>query len=199
MHLQENLTFDHCPGLFTSFDLCTCKVKSWNVIRFRKKIHYLSFKLDLWVAQYPLHHVTYSGTKFEVATSNSLQGDAFTRKNINDLLPWGQGHKQCCPVPSTSCDLFRYKVWSSYVWGFRRRCIYKKIHSLTFDLDLWVNVTWNVGQYPVQSLKLLPLAVSEKVHLQEKMFFDLDLHMKSCPVPSTSCDLSRFKVWSCYV
>ena len=33
-------------------------------------------------AQYPLHHVTYSGTKFEVATSNGLGGDAFTRKNI---------------------------------------------------------------------------------------------------------------------
>ena len=28
------------------------------------------------VAQYPLHHVTYSATKFEVATSNSLGGYA---------------------------------------------------------------------------------------------------------------------------
>ena len=33
-------------------------------------------------AQYPLHHVTYSGIKFEVATSNSLVADAFTRKYI---------------------------------------------------------------------------------------------------------------------
>ena len=44
------------------------------------------FDLDLWakvtqdVAQYPLHHVTYSDSKFEVATSNSLGGDAFTSK-----------------------------------------------------------------------------------------------------------------------
>ena len=44
------------------------------------------FDLDLWVkvtqnvAQYPLHHVTYSATKFEVATSNGLGGDTFTRK-----------------------------------------------------------------------------------------------------------------------
>ena len=42
------------------------------------------FDLDLGVkvtqdcAQYHLHHVTYSNTKFEVDTSNSLGGDAFT-------------------------------------------------------------------------------------------------------------------------
>ena len=47
------------------------------------------FDLDLGVevtrnvAQYPLHHVTYSGTKFEVATSNGLGGDTFTR-NVTD-------------------------------------------------------------------------------------------------------------------
>ena len=41
---------------------------------------------DLWVkvtqnvAQYPLHHVTYSATKFEDATSNRLGGDSITRK-----------------------------------------------------------------------------------------------------------------------
>ena len=33
-----------------------------------QEIHYLT----VWnVAQYPLHHVTYSATKFEVAMSNS--------------------------------------------------------------------------------------------------------------------------------
>ena len=42
----------------------------------------VSVKQD--VAQYPLHHVTYSDTKFEVATSNDL-GDAFTRNYI--ILP----------------------------------------------------------------------------------------------------------------
>ena len=35
------------------------------------------------MAQYPLHHVTYSPTKFEVATSNGLGGDTFTR-NVTD-------------------------------------------------------------------------------------------------------------------
>ena len=39
------------------------------------------FDLDL-VAQYPLHHVTYSATKFEVPSSNGLGGDTFTRKYI---------------------------------------------------------------------------------------------------------------------
>ena len=50
------------------------------------KIHYLIFDFDLGVkvtqnvAQYPLHYVTFSATKFAVTTSNSLGGDAFTRK-----------------------------------------------------------------------------------------------------------------------
>ena len=34
------------------------------------------------VAQYPLNHVTYPATKFEVARSNRLGGDTFTRKYI---------------------------------------------------------------------------------------------------------------------
>ena len=50
------------------------------------KIHYLTFDLGVKVtqnvAQYPLHHVTYAATKSEVATSNGLGGDAFTRKYI---------------------------------------------------------------------------------------------------------------------
>ena len=34
--------------------------------------------------------------------------------------------------------------------GFIWRCIYKKIHNLTFGLDLEVNVTQNVAQYPLR-------------------------------------------------
>ena len=54
-----------------------------------KKIQHLTFDLDLGVkvtrnvAQYPLQNVTYSTTKFEVATSNGLGGDTFTR-NVTD-------------------------------------------------------------------------------------------------------------------
>ena len=49
---------------------------------------YLTIDLDLGVkvtrnvAQYPLHHVTYSATKFEFAKSNPFRGDTFTRKYI---------------------------------------------------------------------------------------------------------------------
>ena len=53
MHLQENTLFDLDLGV----------------------------KVTQKVAQYPLHHVFYLGTKFEVAISNSLGGDAFTRKS----------------------------------------------------------------------------------------------------------------------
>ena len=53
------------------------------------KIHFLTFGLDLGVnvtqniAQYPLQHITCLGTKFEVATSNGLGIDVFTR-NVMD-------------------------------------------------------------------------------------------------------------------
>ena len=50
-----------------------------------KKIHYLTFNLYLEtqnVAQYPLQHVTYSGTQIENALSNDLGGDTFTNKYI---------------------------------------------------------------------------------------------------------------------
>ena len=63
--------------------------------------------------QCPLHHVTYAPTEFEVTTPRGLREDAFSRKFI--IWPWGQGHTKCCPVPSSLCDLFSYKVWSCYV------------------------------------------------------------------------------------
>ena len=52
-----------------------------------KKIHLQESTLfDLGVSQnvakYPLHHVTFAPAKFEVATSNNLGGDAFTREYI---------------------------------------------------------------------------------------------------------------------
>ena len=49
------------------------------------KILYLTFDKVIRNAQYTLHHLTYTPAKFEVATSNSLGGDVFTRKYIFDL------------------------------------------------------------------------------------------------------------------
>ena len=47
----------------------------------REKMHLQ--ENTLFVAQYPLHHVTISATKFEVATSNDLGGDTFSRNVTN--------------------------------------------------------------------------------------------------------------------
>ena len=52
MHLQENTLFDHDLGV----------------------------KVTQYVTQYPLHHVIYASTRFEVPTSNSLGEDTITRK-----------------------------------------------------------------------------------------------------------------------
>ena len=93
--------------------------------------------------------MTFAPAKFETAISNSLGEDAFTRKYIIWSWPSGKGHTKCCPVPSTSCDLCTYRVWSYYIKSFRRRRIYKKIQYLIFDLDLGVKVTQDVAQYPL--------------------------------------------------
>ena len=55
MHLQENTFFDLDLGV----------------------------KVTRNITQYPLHHVSYAPTKFEVATSNGLGEDTITR-NVTD-------------------------------------------------------------------------------------------------------------------
>ena len=164
--------------------------------------------------------MTFAPAKFEVATSNSLGEDAFTRKYI--IWPWpsGQGHTKSCPVPSTSCDLCTYRVWSYYVKSFRRRSIYKKIQYLTFDIDLGVKVRQNVAQYPLHHVTYpatkFEVARSNRLggdtFTRKNIIWSLTLtlgsrwpwpwgqgHTKSCPVTFTSCDLFSYKVWSCYV
>ena len=56
---------------------------------FKEKKHFqvntlydLAVKVTQIVVQCPPNHMTYVPAKFEVATSNSLEGDAFTRKYI---------------------------------------------------------------------------------------------------------------------
>ena len=70
MHLQENTVFDlEVWYLIVSIpDLCN--------------LTYFDVQVRQDVALYPLHHVTYAHVHFEVATSNCLGGDAFTRKYI---------------------------------------------------------------------------------------------------------------------
>ena len=64
----------------------------------------LGSKVTQNVARYPLHHVTYAAIKFEVATSNGLGGEMKIHYLTFDR------HRKCCPVPSTSCDLYSCKV-----------------------------------------------------------------------------------------
>ena len=116
-----------CPVPSTSCDLCTYRVWSYYVESFRsrsiyKKIQYLTFDLDLAVkvtqnvAQYPLHHVTYQATKFEVARSNRL-GDTFTRKYIIwplTLTLRSRSHKM---LPSTLHIMWPIKLQSLKLLG----------------------------------------------------------------------------------
>ena len=60
--------------------------------------------------QYPLHHVTYAPAKFEVASSNALDGDVFTRKYKIWPLTLRSNETSPSTVPSTSCDLCICKV-----------------------------------------------------------------------------------------
>ena len=64
------------------FDVATSQVKERMHLQ-ENTLFDLDSKVKVTqnVAQYPLHHVTYAVTKFEVAKSNGL-GDVFTRKYI---------------------------------------------------------------------------------------------------------------------
>ena len=64
------------------------------------------------IAQYPLHHVTYSTTKFEVATSNRLGGDTFTRKYIIWPLTLTLRSRSHEMLPSTLYIMWHIKLQS---------------------------------------------------------------------------------------
>ena len=72
------------PIQIQHLQLLRLTVKEGNIY---KKIHYLTFDIDLGVkvtrnvAQYPLHYVTYSAAESQVATSNGLGGDTFTKRD----------------------------------------------------------------------------------------------------------------------
>ena len=138
-----------------TLECVTCNVLGGDA--FIREIHYLTFDLGLgvkviWiVARCLLHHITYVPRKLKVATSNCLGRDAFARNTLFDLWPWlwGQAHKNCCSVPSTSCALYTNQIWSCYVLQFGKRYIYKELHYLTFDVDLGVKAIWNIAQFPL--------------------------------------------------
>ena len=158
------------------------------------------------VAQYPRQHVIYAPAKFDIATSYGKGEDAFTRNCI--IWPWhsGQAHTKCCPVPSTSCDLCTYRVWSYFVKSFRRRSIYRKIQYLTFDLDLGVNVTWHVAQYHLHyvtySATKFKVATSNRLggdtFTRKKIIWSLTLTVTVSCCPVSSIQLQSLKLLRCY-
>ena len=113
------------------------------------------FDLDLGVkvirnvAQYPLHHMTYSATKFEFATSKGLGGDAFTKKNqflTFDLVLGVQVTRNFAQYLLHHVAYSATKFEFATSKGLGGDAFTKKIHYLTFDLG--VKVTRNVANSP---------------------------------------------------
>ena len=108
--------------------------------------------------------------------------------SLYDLWPLGQGHAKYNSVPSTSCNLCSYKVWSSLI--------------RKYNIWPWVKVTISVAQYlyimwPMQlhSLKLLRLkGIKETKHLLENTLFDLWDHTKCCPLNYVTYAVTKFEV-----
>ena len=69
----------------------------------------LGVKVTKNVAKCPPHYVTYAHTEFKVTTSKRLGGDASQGNSIFDV-DLGVKVTKCYLVPSTSSELFRYKV-----------------------------------------------------------------------------------------
>ena len=82
------------------------------------------------VAQYPLHYVTYSATKFEVATSNRLGGDTITRKYNIWPLTLTLGSRSHEMLPSTL-----YIMWPIQLQSL-------KLLPLTVKEEIHLQETW---------------------------------------------------------
>ena len=74
-------------------------------------------------------------------------------------LTFDLGHRKCCTVPSSLCELCACKVWSKYI-KWLRRCIYKKIHSLTLTPDPRSRSNKNVAQFPLHHVIYAPAEIA---------------------------------------
>ena len=167
------------------------------------------------VAQYPLYYMTYAPAKFKAAMSKGLGGNAFARniwfdldlgnKKKNIIWSWpqgqrGQGHTKCCQVPSTSCDLCIAKVWYCYIPRLRRRCIYKKRHYLTLNLRMLPSALYIMWPMHLQIWNYYVKRFRRRCNYKKFNNWPWGQgHTKCCTVPSTSCELFSYQVWSCYI
>ena len=96
------------------------------------------------------------------------------------------------------------KVWNCYVQPFKRRCIYKKVHYFTFDLDLRSRT--HTKRCPVSSTSYVICTCKvwscyaqqfrRKCIYKKYLIWQGQGHIKHCPLHH--CYLSTCKVWSCY-
>ena len=152
--------------------------------------------------------MTFAPAKFEGATSNSLGEDAFTSTLFDlDLQVKVTLNVAQCPLHHVTYAPTEFEVTTSKALGeaFTRKV---NIWPLTLTLGsrsykMLPSTLYIMWPIQLQSLKLLGLTVKEEIHLQENTIFDLWPwpwgHTKCHPVPSTSCDLFTYKVWSCYL
>ena len=113
-----------------------------------------------------------------------LGGDAFTRIHY---LTFELDVKFTQNIAQLQYPLHHVTFAPENVQWFRRSCIYMKIHEM-LPSTIYIMLPMHL-----QSLKLLPPTVKEKMHLQEHSLFDQG-HMICCPVPFTSCNLYTYKV-----
>ena len=123
----------------------------------------------------------------------------------NSIWPWplGQGNRKCCTVPSTSCDLYTYKVWTLVATskGLGR-------DAFTRKYIIWPWLQGHGGQFhtrccPVPYI-MWPMYQQSLMLLHPDAFTRKYIwpwpwgqgNRKCYPVPSTSCDLCTCKIWT---
>ena len=141
--------------------------------------------------------MAYAPAKFEVDMSNGLGGNAFIRNIWFDpKVTWSNALYIMCPTYLQSLKLLQPMVKEMHLqentlFDLAPRSRGSRSHKkVPNPLDIMC---------PMHQQRLMSLhpTVKENMHLQENILFDLDL--KCCPMPSTSCDLCTYSVWSYYV
>ena len=178
----------------TSCYLFTCIVWSWYGQWLRKCIYKKIHCLTLTKVKGARSHKIFPSTLDIMWPTNCmhLQNSMLLHPTVKEMhlqgntyltLNLGSRFKNCCPVPSTFCDLCNYRTYSYYVKRFTRRCIYQKIQYLTFDLG--VKVPQHVDQVSLNHVTYSATkfvgATSNGLRVDtftKNTFFDLDLGVK---------------------
>ena len=137
------------------------KIRKWTKLRLQSMIltiantRFFTFHLDLRVKvpqnvahEYPLHHVTYAPAKFEVARK------CIYKKHIIWPMTLTLRSRLQEMLPSTLCIMWHMHLQSLKflcLTLIRKRCIYKKIHYLYFDLDLGAKVILTLANIALSS------------------------------------------------